>query len=258
MKIDSRYLAVCLVLLTTTACSSLPGAGVVTTPRLPFGDSAIQLIADRYLDAVNFDGKNIPTAKPGSWLEFSDKCRDHVVNDNTTELVKCRNYRDLVIKDLLFIINHNYNLYEGNLLAGRAKSDFYVGTARTAFETGATLIDSTGVKTVLSALATFTGNTQTLSQEAFYYEQTGPALISAMRADRKNANVAIIAGLKADYKNYPITAAMADLDNYFRAGTMASAVTALSKVTAQDDAAASARMKCAASAIDAAAVAKCP
>jgi hypothetical protein len=250
--------SVCLfaILSVTTGCSTL-GAGVATIPKKPFSDSAIELIANKYLIAVDQSGTNMPTAKPGTWLDFNEKCLVHVTTGNAAELTKCRNYRDIVITDMTFIINHNYNSYEGNLLASKAKSDFYTGTARSAFETGATLIDATGVKTVLSALATFTGGTQTLAQEAFYYEQTGPALINAMRADRKNAYVPLLAGKQSDYKDYPLTAAMGDLDSYFRAGTMASAVIGLSKSTAQSDAAATTRLQCANAAVGAVAARQC-
>lgn len=229
----------------TAACASLDGAGVATIPKKPFNDSAVEVIANKYLDAVTQNGTSIPVAKAGSWLDFHEKCRDYVTANNAAELAKCRNFRDLVISDLMFIINHNYSAYEGNLLAGRAKADFYAGATRSAFETGATLIDATGVKTVLSALATFTGSTQTLANEAFYYEQTGPALINAMRADRKTAHVLILAGMKSEYKDYPLTAAMADLDAYFRAGTIASAVIGLSKTTANAEQEATTKLQCA-------------
>ena len=244
MKQMIRLILLSSLTAMTAACASVGGQGVAAIPKKPFSDGAVEVIANKYLDAVTRSGTSMPVAKAGSWLDFYEKCRDHVTANNSVELVKCRNFRDLVINDLMFIINHNYSAYEGNLLAGRAKADFYVGATRSAFETGATLIDATGVKTVLSALATFTGSTQTLANEAFYYEQTGPALINAMRADRKTAHLPILAG-------------MADLDAYFRAGTIASAVIALSKATANAEEEATSKLQCATKALTATDVRTC-
>ena len=257
MKQMIRLILLSSLTAMTAACASVGGQGVAAIPKKPFSDGAVEVIANKYLDAVTRSGTSMPVAKAGSWLDFYEKCRDHVTANNSVELVKCRNFRDLVINDLMFIINHNYSAYEGKLLAGRANSDFYVGATRSAFETGATLIDATGVKTVLSALATFTGSTQTLANEAFYYEQTGPALINAMRADRKTAHLPILAGMKSEYKDYPLTAAMADLDAYFRAGTIASAVIALSKTTANAEEEATSKLQCATKALTATDVRTC-
>lgn len=244
MRFTIRFATIVGFAALVSGCSNIYGAGVATIPRQPFSDGAMQLIAKKYLEAVDLSNKANPVAKSGSWLDFAEKCAAHARSNDTAELTKCKTYRDLVIDDLVLIINYNYNSYEGNLLAGRAKSDFYAGSARTAFETGATLIDATGVKTVLSALATFTGNTKTLANEAFYYEQTGPALINAMRADRIDTYASILVGKKTDYKDYPISAAMADLDAYFRAGTIASSVIRLSRATAQNEADAQEKLAC--------------
>ena len=231
--------------LATSACTSLPGAGVATIPKKPFEDNSMAVIANKYLDATSQNDDDMPVAKPGSWLEFQQECRDHVVSGDAGELKKCRNFRDMVISDMMLVINNNSHSYEGTLLAGRAQADFYIGTARTAFETAATLVDATGVKTVLSALATFTGSTQNLSTEAFYYEQTGPALITAMRAARTNAYLRILAGMKSEYKDYPLASAIDDLQAYFRAGTMANAVIELTKATARSEIEADEKTLCA-------------
>ncbi len=251
---EIRVLILIILTIMTSACANLRGAGVVSIPKRPFNDSSIKFIADKYLQAASANGAPISN----SWLEKNENCRASINNNNVTELKKCQIFRNVVINDLLFIINHNYNGYEGNFLAGKAKFDFYSGATRSAFETGATLIDATGVKTVLSALAAFTGSTQTLANEAFYYEQTGPALINAMRADRKNALVSILAGMKSEYTDYPLTAAMNDLDAYFRSGTIASAVVVLSKATAKSEDDADKKLQCAQGKTTAIEVRNCP
>ena len=57
-----------------------------------------------------------------------------------------------------------------------------------------------------------------------------------MRADRKEALTLLLKGRKATYDKYSIESAVGDITNYYRAGTLASAIVSISKSasTAED------------------------
>lgn len=63
-----------------------------------------------------------------------------------------------------------------------------------------------------------------------FYQKTAPALITQMRADRQTALISILAGLKKSTSDYPLQQALAEINTYYVAGTLPSA---LSSVTSQ-------------------------
>ena len=230
-----------IAVLATSAC----GGGVAQIPVQPFRPSAIKALTEKYADVVCV--KNDPKAdctadlvnkpQPGSWLAQAENCGAiaGTVPDTDAALVNCQAVRNAMSSDLLLAINYNFNSYSGNILANRAKSNFYIGGVRSGLEAGATLIGGEGVKTVLAALAGLTGTIQSSANEEFYYEQSAPALIQTMEANRKEVLSRIRLNLKLPYRDYPITALVDDLNTYYRAGTMADAISRLQTeaVTAQ-------------------------
>lgn len=232
---------VAAALLATSAC----GGGVTQIPVQPFRPNAIQTLTDRYSDVVCAKDKRDGTCtaaddgkpRPGSWLAQAENCGAiaGTAPDTDAALVNCRAVRNAMSSDLLLAINYNFNSYSGNILANRAKSNFYIGGVRSGLEAGATLIGGEGVKTVLAALAGLTGTIQSSANEEFYYEQSAPALIQTMEANRKEVLSRIRLNLKLPYRDYPITALVDDLNTYYRAGTMADAISRLQTeaVTAQ-------------------------
>lgn len=213
------------ITLLIASCSHLPGYGVGTIPKQISTQSNINSMSGKYTDAVS-NG----VAKSGSWIEMSEKCL-LATSQTTPSLETCKTYRNGMIAEMLLIVDYNYHAYEGNLLAGRAKTDFYFSAARTGLETAATLFSPADTKTILSALATASGTVKSSAEKDFYFDQTGPALISVMRSDRKTTETRIVESQKKGYSDYPIASAVRDMAAFYRAGTMASAVASLNTAT---------------------------
>lgn len=223
---------------TISACT-LPGAGVSSIPKQPFAEAAINNILQKYTYAIcplantRFEadcaGVKAGQPRPGSWLDNIEECADiaQTGSDNNQRLAECARYRNAMMADLTLAINYNFEAYAGGLISNRAKGSFYAGSLRTGLETGATLIGGEGVKTVLSSLATLTGTVQTSFDKEFYFEQTGPALIQTMRANRKRAYLDMVEKRQLSYTDYSISSAVSDLNDYYRQGTIAAAVTRL-------------------------------
>lgn len=221
-----------------SACGHLPGYGVGTIPTQINTASNIKSMSKKYTKAV--DGDEIVL---NSWIDKSEKCLEATISSSPS-IAECKTYRNGMISEMLLIVDYNYHSYEGNLLAGRAKTDFYIGAARTGLETAATLFTPVDTKTILSALATASGTVKSSAEKDFYYDQTGPALISMMRSDRKTVETRILEQQnKPSYSDYPIAAAVRDMAAYYRAGTMASAVSSLASAAGKIEAIAEEKLK---------------
>ena len=63
----------------------------------------------------------------------------------------------------------------------------------------------------------------------FFFDNTIDALIIQMRADRTFSLVPLYDGRKKSYDDYSLEVAIGDITNYYRAGTLASAIVSISK-----------------------------
>lgn len=222
-----------LILISTTVglvlsgCSTLFSPGVGSIPKSVVTDKSVSVMSEKYTKALDDSGQ----AKTDSWIKKSESC---MIAVSAAEITVCKNYRNGMISEIMMIVDHNYHNYAGNLVAGRAKSDFYFDTARTALETASTLFVPTDTKSILSALATVSGAVKDSAESSFYFEQTGPALIGLMQADRATIETEIIGKRQQDYPDYTVADAMRDLGAYYRAGTMASAVNSLNNTVTEE------------------------
>jgi len=82
-------------------------------------------------------------------------------------------------------------------------------------------------KAVLSALAAGVTGVKTSIDKHYYYDKTMPALASAMNAQRKTVLVQIINGMNKPLEEYSFEQGLSDLNDYYQAGTLMGAVTAI-------------------------------
>jgi|GEM_PF-5836350 hypothetical protein len=233
------FLLVCIGAVFSNGCSMFPGAGVAKIPTTIIEPDSVDAMSKKYTDAVctGVDerigclDKGFP--KAGSWLDNINKCQSPGRNERD-----CRIYRNAIINEMVFIADHNYQAYEGNIVAGRAKNNFYTGAIRTTLETAGALITVADTTRILSGLAALTGTIQESADKEFFFDNTIDALIIQMRADRANVLAGMVEGRAMPYELYSIEQAVGDITNYYRAGTLASAVISISNsaTAAQDEA----------------------
>lgn len=221
------YLVISLLAALLSGCT-LPGGGVAIIPTQVITNDGIKAMSVKYQNAVctkvEVGCGSIGAPRNGSWLAHMNTCQ--TVGRN---LANCRILRDAIINELLLIADHNYHAYEGGMIAGRAKNNFYTGALRTSLETAGALITVADTTRVLAGLAAFTGSIQESADKEFFFDNTIDALIIQMRADRAEALVNLLNGRKLTYDNYSIETAVGDITNYYRAGTLASAIVSISK-----------------------------
>ncbi len=241
-----------LIVISVFLFTGCAGRGVVSIPTQVINDSSLTSMSKKYVDAVcseqdvrdeahsPADCKNIGDIKANSWLDTMQKCQS-MSSDNT----KCVRARNSIANELLLIIDHNYLNYEGNLLAGKAIDNFVTETIRTTFETAATLFTPASTVKLLSGAALFTGSIQSSAEKEFYFENTIGVLIIQMRADRKKELLFLLTGLgEKNYIDYPLERAIGKLNDYYRAGTLASSIVSLSSVASNKESEAAKDIEC--------------
>lgn len=210
-----------------SGCQHIPGTGVAKIPVRMIDDKHIEAIANKHRQVLcpeKMINKDTACTQPGmprrgGWLEVMNQC------DSTNPVyTDCRERRNIIIWEMLLVVNHNYQSYEGNFIAGNAKNNFYVGGLRTMLETIVVFNPSLPGAQYLSGAAALTGNLQSSASKEFYFEQMVFALVTQMRRDRSIVKGKIDAGLKRPYAAYPLSLALQDIDDLYRAGTVASAI----------------------------------
>jgi hypothetical protein len=145
-------------------------------------------------------------------------------------------WRDAVIAARLEITDQNYQTFKNDLYA--ETSGINLGTDLLALGlTAAGTVAGKGVTQALSAAsAGVLGASAAFNKDALY-QKTLPALFAQMDADRTSVLVRIRSSELNDEAKYPLSAALTDITAYERAGTLETAIQALTtSATNQADA----------------------
>jgi chromosome segregation ATPase len=137
---------------------------------------------------------------------------------NDGEKAHCAYQRNLLIGDLIAISDGMCEKHMKTILGNDATMNIITGTLTNAFSGGATVVTGAGVKTILSALAFFSNSERSLINETVYKSVVVPAVIKKINELRLNERNTIIKKYEdkrnADYKDYPVTFALADIIKY--------------------------------------------
>jgi hypothetical protein len=145
-------------------------------------------------------------------------------NDSARGGLSQQQYRDTVVYRRIEVIDINYYDFESKL-AGSYDA-LALGTDLTALILngfGAT----TGGAATKAALAAASGGVigaNAAVNTDIFYKKTLPALVSQMRASRQTALVTLERGLTNPVSKYSLDQALADVNSYYIAGTLPSAV----------------------------------
>lgn len=93
-------------------------------------------------------------------------------------------------------------------------------------------VGNAGTKAALGAATTGVLGANSAIDKDLYYQKTIPALIAQMEANRSKALLVIIQGLKLPNSQYPLEAALNDLDAYRDAGSIPDAVASITQSAA--------------------------
>lgn len=157
----------------------------------------------------------------------------------TADPVTQARLRNEILTTRMYIADTEYHHYEARLTRELQDEGLAATAASLGLTTSATLVPVAQTKTLLSALATGITGLDKAYNEKQLLSNTIQALQTQMRADRKAEAGVIYAKMFKNVGNnvreitpiieYPLPMALSDMDAYYQAGTVSSAVIGLSK-----------------------------
>lgn len=131
-----------------------------------------------------------------------------------------RERRDAFVAARMSLIDLNYARYVSGLNATRAVSDTTFDISNVAIGVANNVVGGDQDRRVLSAITAILTGTRSSVEDAFFDSQTTDLLITQMNSARRQASIRILQGLQQDIADYPLTAALVDLNEYYQSGTV--------------------------------------
>lgn len=148
---------------------------------------------------------------------------------------EARALRNEIISQRLYAIDLQYSTYEAALTRERQEVGFATLTTAEGLSTAATLATDLAAKSVLSGLTTAVIATKGHYESEVLLAQTMRTIQKQMRASRNNIATHISARMNQTVIDYPLAAAMSDVEDYYRAGTLTSGVIDASTTVGQEE-----------------------
>lgn len=122
------------------------------------------------------------------------------------------------------VIDLQYHQFVRDLMADRSDASAAAAGTTLGASTAGAFVDSVAAKTNYALLAAGVVGAFGIIDKSYFYEKTVPALVAAMGAARANVLVRIRESQRDPIASYDGTAALADLEEYFAAGTVLAAI----------------------------------
>jgi len=135
--------------------------------------------------------------------------------------------RNRLLDDLTYLIDRNYYAFESDFYVGGATFDTITDLAILSLGAIGALIEPASVKSILAAVSAGLAGARVSIQKNFFQEQTFQALIAKMRAGRLRVLARLRGGQTRLLAEYGISRGLADLEDYYNAGTIAGALRAI-------------------------------
>lgn len=143
--------------------------------------------------------------------------------------------RNKIIDVGLLTMDQYYSLFIDAFSAGKKSLDTFSEIGAMATNAAGAALGSATTKSVLHIVSGGLIASQTSINKNYFYEQTIAALIKQMEAERRAVSVDIIRGTGLPLNQYPLAAALADLERYFFAGTVDGALAGIQRDAARKD-----------------------
>ena len=135
-----------------------------------------------------------------------------------------KTYRDAYVAERLYGIDIIYSDYFNRVTRERQGTAFAGDIAVIGLNAASTLSGGAATKTVYTVLAGATGAARSDFDKDVMAAQTLQVLLNKMESSRLEIRKDILDGLKLPIDAYPFAAALAHLEDYYRAGTVAGAL----------------------------------
>lgn len=130
------------------------------------------------------------------------------------------------------VIDQQFHQFVRDLMADRSDASAAAAGTTLGASTAGAFVDSVKAKTNYALFAAGVVGAFGIVDKSYFYEKTVPALVAAMGAARANVLLRIRSSQRDAIGAYDGTAALADLEDYYSAGTV---LAAIAEITARAD-----------------------
>lgn len=155
----------------------------------------------------------------------------HYANKTTDE--EKRSYRNEIVTAYILAIDTNYSEFSKGMFAQRGYLTVGGETLKSLFGAAGALTSAGQTSQILSGLSAAYDAADGSVESNIYYSQTQLTVISTMTAERSKVRVRILKGCQASSTDYPLAAALTDLEDYYRAGSVPGALSAIATTAGQ-------------------------
>jgi hypothetical protein len=144
-------------------------------------------------------------------------------------------YRDEVVNGRIMAVDINFNIFEQAFSEEGITTNVVTDWTVIGLGGAGSIVGGASTKSILAATSgAITGAKGSIDKEV-YYNKTMPVLLSQMEALRKQVLVTIRSGLDLGVDKYPLTAALIDVEDYYKAGTIPGALMGISASSGETD-----------------------
>ncbi len=136
----------------------------------------------------------------------------------------------------LRLIDINYREFVGDFVVQKQAADGITEIAIIGMNSAGALIDLSSTTRILAGIAAGLGGSKAAADRVYYYEQTARALYASMNAERAEMRLRIQNNLRKGVHEYDLEQVMAELDEYYAAGTFMGALEAIERQASQKQA----------------------
>lgn len=146
-----------------------------------------------------------------------------------TDPVQRRTKRDQIVRARAYAIDIQYDQFIRQVTSQQKAFAIGADLVSAGLTGAATLAKSAATKTHLTTYASAALGVRATVDKELFYSQTLPAVVSQMDATRRTVLAKISEGLAKPDGDYPLVAALSDLQDYYIAGTLNGALNQISK-----------------------------
>ena len=162
--------------------------------NLEQGGTTLESLIDRYYGELCRTGSDVV-----------DHCRADIRNE--------------LIERSIVLIDQHHSIFIESFSSTKKALDVGVEIASMSTAAAATIVNAELAKSILAAISGGLTSAKSSVDKNLLYDQTVLVLVKQMEAQRRTAVVALIEGSKLPLNNYPLSAALADIERYYFAGT---------------------------------------
>ena len=155
--------------------------------------------------------------------------------DETTNLEEKRIIRDKIARKMFMFIDYEYNQFLDALVATRKGANFISDVGAIGLDTASVLTKTDSTKSLLAGLSGAVTGARASFNKVYFAEQALPAIIGQMSANRQMILANIEENLFQPVDKYPLRRLVSDLNRYYNAGAIDSALTVIQKQAAEKE-----------------------